>query len=74
MSISARGGSVVAVASFSAKATDFGAAIRQLVGYTLLDAEEKSLLATLPAVGALRRRTMRLKIVSVVFTAAAILV
>ena len=39
-------GSVVAVASFSAKATDFGAAIRQLVGYTLLDGEEKTLLAT----------------------------
>jgi ABC-type branched-subunit amino acid transport system substrate-binding protein len=44
--VEARGGSVVAVASFPAKATDFGAAIKQLVGYTLLDAEEKSLLAT----------------------------
>jgi ABC-type branched-subunit amino acid transport system substrate-binding protein len=44
--VEARGGRVVAVASFDAKATDFGAAIKQLVGYSLLDAEEKSLLAT----------------------------
>ena len=44
--VEARGGRVVAVASFDAKATDFGAAIKQLIGYTMLDAEEKSLLAT----------------------------
>jgi branched-chain amino acid transport system substrate-binding protein len=44
--VEARGGRVVAVASFDAKATDFGAAIKQLVGYTMLDSEEKSLLAT----------------------------
>jgi hypothetical protein len=36
----------VAVASFDPKANDFGAAVKQLVGYALLDAEEKSLLAT----------------------------
>jgi ABC-type branched-subunit amino acid transport system substrate-binding protein len=51
--VEARGGRVVAVASFSAKATDFGAPIKQLVGYTLLDAEEKTLLAT--RVGMLER-------------------
>jgi ABC-type branched-subunit amino acid transport system substrate-binding protein len=44
--VEARGGQVVAVASFDAKATDFGAAVKRLVGYTLLDAEEKTLLAT----------------------------
>src|SRR6185503_729342 len=44
--VEARGGSVVAVASFDPAAKDFGAPIRQLVGYSLLDAEEKSLLAT----------------------------
>jgi ABC-type branched-subunit amino acid transport system substrate-binding protein len=44
--VEARGGRVVAVASFDAKATDFGAAIKQLVGYAMLDSEEKTLLAT----------------------------
>jgi ABC-type branched-subunit amino acid transport system substrate-binding protein len=44
--VEARGGRVVAVASFDPKATDFGAAVKRLVGYSLLDAEEKSLLAT----------------------------
>ncbi len=44
--VEARGGRVVAVASFDPKATDFGAPIRRLVGYTLLDAEEKALLAS----------------------------
>ncbi len=44
--VEARGGRVVAVTSFDPKATDFGDPIRRLVGYTLLDAEEKSLLAT----------------------------
>ncbi len=44
--VEARGGRVVAVASFRAKATDFGTPIKQLVGYTMLDAEEKALLAT----------------------------
>jgi ABC-type branched-subunit amino acid transport system substrate-binding protein len=44
--VEARGGRVVAVAAFDPKATDYGAAVKQLVGYSLLDAEEKSLLAT----------------------------
>jgi ABC-type branched-subunit amino acid transport system substrate-binding protein len=44
--VEARGGRVVAVTSFDPKATDFGDPIRRLVGYTLLDAEEKALLAT----------------------------
>jgi len=44
--VEARGGRVVAVASFDAKATDFGASIKRLVGYTMLDAEEKALLQT----------------------------
>ena len=44
--VEARGGRVVAVASFDPKATDFGAPVKRLVGYALLDAEEKSLLAT----------------------------
>jgi branched-chain amino acid transport system substrate-binding protein len=44
--VEARGGRVVAVASFDPAAKDFAAPIRQLVGYSLLDAEERSLLAT----------------------------
>ncbi len=44
--IEARGGRVVGVESYDPKATDFGEPIRRLVGYKLLDAEEKSLLAT----------------------------
>jgi len=40
-----RGGSVVAVASFDPSATDFGEPIRRLVGYTLLDDEQKHLIA-----------------------------
>ena len=43
--VEARGGRVVAVAAFDAKATDFGAAIKQLVGYTMLDNQEKAQLA-----------------------------
>ena len=44
--VEARGGRVVAVSSFDPKTKDFGSAVKQLVGYALLDAEEKSLLAT----------------------------
>jgi hypothetical protein len=33
------------VASYGAKTTDFGAAVKKLVGYTMLDAEQKALLA-----------------------------
>jgi ABC-type branched-subunit amino acid transport system substrate-binding protein len=40
-----RGGQVVAVASFDPSATDFGESIRRLVGYTLLNNEEKRLIA-----------------------------
>jgi ABC-type branched-subunit amino acid transport system substrate-binding protein len=43
--VEARGGQVVAVASFDPKATDFAAPIKSLVGYTLLDSEEKAQLA-----------------------------
>jgi ABC-type branched-subunit amino acid transport system substrate-binding protein len=44
--VESRGGRVVAVSSFDPKATDFAEPIRHLVGYTLLDSEEKALLAT----------------------------
>jgi ABC-type branched-subunit amino acid transport system substrate-binding protein len=44
--VESRGGKIVAVSSFDPKATDFAEPIRHLVGYTLLDAEEKALLAT----------------------------
>ncbi len=43
--VEARGGHVVAVASFDPKATDFGDSIRRLVGYDLIDGEEKQLIA-----------------------------
>jgi len=43
--VEARGGRVVAVASYDPRATDFGEPIRRLVGYTLLDDEEKQLIA-----------------------------
>jgi ABC-type branched-subunit amino acid transport system substrate-binding protein len=40
-----RGGRVVGVASYDPQATDFAEPIRRLAGYTLLDAEEKGLIA-----------------------------
>lgn len=40
-----RGGRVVGVASYDPKATDFAEPIRRLAGFTLLDAEEKRLIA-----------------------------
>lgn len=43
--VEARGGRIVAVAPYDPHATDFGESIRRLVGYTLLDGEEKKLLA-----------------------------
>ncbi len=39
-----RGGEIVGVASYAPDATDFAEPIRKLVGYTLLDAEEKKVL------------------------------
>ena len=39
-----RGGHVVAVAGYDPEATDFAEPIRKLVGYTLLDGEEKEAL------------------------------
>ncbi|MEM7412275.1 MAG: penicillin-binding protein activator [Myxococcota bacterium] len=43
--VEARGGTVVGVAAYDPKATDFGDSIRRLVGYTLLSSEERSLIA-----------------------------
>jgi ABC-type branched-subunit amino acid transport system substrate-binding protein len=40
-----RGGRVVGVASYDPQATDFAEPIRRLAGYTLLDAEQKRLIA-----------------------------
>ncbi len=40
-----RGGSVVALAAYDPEAVDFGAAIRRLVGYELLTAQEQALIA-----------------------------
>ena len=42
--VEARGGEIVGVASYDPEATDFGESIRRLVGYTLLDDEERALL------------------------------
>jgi branched-chain amino acid transport system substrate-binding protein len=43
--VEARGGRVVAVASYDPKANDFGDPIKSLVGYTMLDPDEKAQLA-----------------------------
>ena len=43
--VEARGGRIVGVSSYDPEATDFGDSIRALVGYSLLDAEERELLA-----------------------------
>jgi branched-chain amino acid transport system substrate-binding protein len=43
--VEARGGRVVAVASFDPKAHDFGTPIKSLVGYSMLDSDEKAQLA-----------------------------
>ena len=71
--VEARGGTIVGVASYDPKARDFSDPIRRLVGYSLLNSEERSLIATrnqmekkarrLPAAEAraLRRRARSLK-------------
>jgi ABC-type branched-subunit amino acid transport system substrate-binding protein/tetratricopeptide (TPR) repeat protein len=43
--VEARGGEIVAVASYEPSATDFGSPIRSLLGYDLLSAAEKQVLA-----------------------------
>jgi len=42
--VEARGGEIVGVSSYDPEATDFGESIRRLVGYTLLDGEERELI------------------------------